>query len=140
MDLYIYKRWEICAKKAQFTHERVEYNVSLSDEPFNGSKTLKIFKTSLTFRFDKLWHLLKSVHTGENSQIQTVSNKKNAFYKHSLCFGILLVWKLYLSLHYSFKFLLTHYFCNFNCLLLLLSYFVERGIFFVRTWHSLGWR
>jgi hypothetical protein len=33
-------------------------------------------KTSLTFGFDKLWHLSKSVHTGENSQILTVSNKK----------------------------------------------------------------
>jgi hypothetical protein len=40
-------------KKAQFTHERVEYNVFLFDEPLKGSKSLKIFKTSLTFRFDK---------------------------------------------------------------------------------------
>jgi hypothetical protein len=30
----------------------------------------------LTFRFDKLSNLSKSVHTGENSQILTVSNKK----------------------------------------------------------------
>jgi hypothetical protein len=35
-----------------------------------------IFKISLTFRFDKLSNLSKSVHTGENSQILTVSNKK----------------------------------------------------------------
>jgi hypothetical protein len=28
------------------------------------------------FRFDKLSNLSKSVHTGENSQILTVSNKK----------------------------------------------------------------
>jgi hypothetical protein len=55
------------------THERVEYNVFLSDESFKGSKSLKIFKISLTFRFDKF---LQSVHTGENSQILTVSNKK----------------------------------------------------------------
>jgi hypothetical protein len=38
-------------KKAQFTHERVEYNVFLFDEPLKGSKSLKIFKISLTFRF-----------------------------------------------------------------------------------------
>jgi hypothetical protein len=42
-------------KKAQFTQERVEYNVFfLFDEPLKGSKSLKIFKISLTFRFDKL--------------------------------------------------------------------------------------
>jgi hypothetical protein len=41
-------------KKAQFTHERVEYNVFLFDETLKGSKSLKIFKISLTFRFDKL--------------------------------------------------------------------------------------
>jgi hypothetical protein len=64
-------------KKAQFTHERIEYNVFLFDEPLKDSKSLKIFKISLTFRFDKLSHLSKSVHIGENSQILTVSNKKN---------------------------------------------------------------
>jgi hypothetical protein len=53
-------------KKGQFTEERVEYNVFLFDEPLKASKSLKIFKISLTFRFD----------TGENSQILTVSNKK----------------------------------------------------------------
>jgi hypothetical protein len=63
-------------KKAQITQERVEYNVFLFDEPLKGSKLLKIFKISLTFRFDKLSNLSKSVHTGENSQILTVSNKK----------------------------------------------------------------
>jgi hypothetical protein len=41
-------------EKAQFTHERVEYNVFLFDEPIKGSKSLKTFKISLTFRFDKL--------------------------------------------------------------------------------------
>jgi hypothetical protein len=66
-------------KKAQITQERVEYNVFLFDEPLKGSKSLKIFKISLTFRFDKLSNLSKSVHTGENSQILTVSNKKNYF-------------------------------------------------------------
>jgi hypothetical protein len=64
------------AKKAQFTQERVEYNVFVFDEPLKGSKSLKMFKVSLTFRFDKLSNLSKSVHTGENSQILTVSNKK----------------------------------------------------------------
>jgi hypothetical protein len=63
-------------KKAQITQERVEYNVFLFGEPPKGSKSLKIFKISLTFRFDKLSNLSKSVHTGENSQILTVSNKK----------------------------------------------------------------
>jgi hypothetical protein len=47
-----------CKKKivvyTQFTHERVEYNVFLFDEPLKGSESLKIFKISLTFRFDKL--------------------------------------------------------------------------------------
>jgi hypothetical protein len=41
-------------KKVQFTHERVEYNVFLFDEPHKGSNSLKTFKISLTFRFDKL--------------------------------------------------------------------------------------
>jgi hypothetical protein len=41
-------------KKTQFTHERVEYNVFWFDEPLNSSKSFKIFKISLTFRFDKL--------------------------------------------------------------------------------------
>jgi hypothetical protein len=63
-------------KKAQITQERVEYNVFLFDEPLKGSKSLKIFKISLTFRFDKLSNLSKSVHTGEYSQILTVLNKK----------------------------------------------------------------
>jgi hypothetical protein len=39
---------------AQFTHERVKYDVFLFDEPLKGSKTLKIFKIRLTFGFDKL--------------------------------------------------------------------------------------
>jgi hypothetical protein len=67
-------------KKAQFTHERVEYNVFLFHEPLKGSKSLKTFKISLTFRFDKLSHLSKSVHIGENYQILTVSNKKNMYF------------------------------------------------------------
>jgi hypothetical protein len=46
--------WVFLPKKAQFTQERVEYNGFLFDEPLKGSKSLKIFKISLTFRFDKL--------------------------------------------------------------------------------------
>jgi hypothetical protein len=34
--------------------KRVEYDVFLFDEPLKGFKSLKIFKISLTFRFDKL--------------------------------------------------------------------------------------
>jgi hypothetical protein len=71
-------------KKTQFTNERVEYNVFLFDEPLKGSKSLKIFKISLTFRFDKLSNLSKSVHTGKNSQILTVSNKKIYCKQHVL--------------------------------------------------------
>jgi hypothetical protein len=40
-------------KKAQLTHERIEYNVFLFDEPLKDSKSLKIFKINLTFRIDK---------------------------------------------------------------------------------------
>jgi hypothetical protein len=64
-------------KKAQFTNKRVESNVFLFDEPRKGYKSPKIFKISLTFRFDKLSTLSKSVHTGENSQIQTVKQKSS---------------------------------------------------------------
>jgi hypothetical protein len=66
-------------KQAQITQERVEYNVFLFNEPLKGSKSLKIFKISLTFHFDKLSNLSKSVHTGENSQVLTVSNKKKIY-------------------------------------------------------------
>jgi hypothetical protein len=72
-------------KKVQFTQERVEYNVFLFDDPLKGSKSLKIFKISLTFPFDKLSHLSKSVHIGENSQILTVSNKKIVFFINNGC-------------------------------------------------------
>jgi hypothetical protein len=80
-------------KKAQITQERVEYNVFLFDEPLKDSKSLKIFKISLTFRFDKLSNLSKSVHTGENSQILTVSNKKNHFCV-KIWFIVTVVWRL----------------------------------------------
>jgi hypothetical protein len=82
-------------KKAQITQERVEYNVFLFDEPPKGSKSLKIFKISLTFRFDKLSNLLKPIHTGENSQILTVSNKN---FLYSLPSHLYL--RIYLYRHY----------------------------------------
>jgi hypothetical protein len=63
-------------RKVQFTQERIEYKIFLFDDPFKGPKSLKIFIINLMFRFDKLSHLSKSVHIGENSQILTVSNKK----------------------------------------------------------------
>jgi hypothetical protein len=56
--------------------KRVEYNVFLFDDPLKGSKLFKIFKINLTFRFDKLSHLSKSVHIGENSQILTSVEQK----------------------------------------------------------------
>jgi hypothetical protein len=64
-------------KRAQITQERVEYNVFLFDEPPKGSKSLKIFKISLTFRFDKFSNLSKSVHTGENSKNSDGVEQKN---------------------------------------------------------------
>ncbi|CAH1376043.1 unnamed protein product [Tenebrio molitor] len=66
-------------KKAQFTQERVEFNVFLFDEPLKAP-SLNIFKISLTFHFDSLSHLSKSAHTGEISQILTVSNKKKTLF------------------------------------------------------------
>jgi hypothetical protein len=38
--VYLTSLW---VKKAQFTHERVEYNVFLLDELLKGSKSLKTF-------------------------------------------------------------------------------------------------
>jgi hypothetical protein len=51
-------------KRAQFTDKRVEDDVFLFDEPLR----FKIFKISLTFRFDKLSNLSKSIYT-KDSQI-----------------------------------------------------------------------
>jgi hypothetical protein len=55
-------------KKGKFTQERVEYNIFLFNEPRKGSKSLKNFKISLSFRFDKLSNLSKSVHTREQKK------------------------------------------------------------------------
>jgi hypothetical protein len=73
-DFGICKLW----KKPNWHTNEFEY-VFLFYEPLKGSKSLKIFKINLTFRFDKWWHLSKSVHIGENSQILIVSNKKRIF-------------------------------------------------------------
>jgi replication initiation and membrane attachment protein DnaB len=64
-------------KKSNLHKNELNTRFFLFDDPLKGSKSRKIFKINLTFRFDKLSHLSKSVHTGENSQILTVSNKKN---------------------------------------------------------------
>jgi hypothetical protein len=40
-------------KKAQFTHERVEYNVFLFDEHLKALKFKSLKIVSLAFRFDK---------------------------------------------------------------------------------------
>jgi hypothetical protein len=62
--------------------------------------------------------------------------------KSGIQVGILLVWKVYLSLHFSFIFsiwkwtdiiLLTHYFCDFNCSLLLLNHTLLREVFFCQN-------
>jgi hypothetical protein len=73
-----------CQKKANLHNNELNTPFFLFDEPLKGSKSLKIFKISLTFRFDKLSNLSKSVQRGENSQILTVSNKKN-FFLHFPC-------------------------------------------------------
>jgi hypothetical protein len=70
-------------KKGQFTQERVKYVFFLFGEPLKDCKSLKIFKISLKFRFDKLSNLSKSVHTEENSQIPTVPNKKISIFQIS---------------------------------------------------------
>jgi hypothetical protein len=63
-------------KKAQFTHERVKYNVFLFDEPLKGFKSLKIFKISLTFRFDKLTFIKIRSHRRKFSNSDSVEQKK----------------------------------------------------------------
>jgi hypothetical protein len=66
-------------KKHKLHKNELNTTFFCSTSPPKGSKWLKIFKISLTFRFDKLSNSSKSVHTGENSQILTVSNKKKCF-------------------------------------------------------------
>jgi hypothetical protein len=59
-------------KRAQFTQERVEYKVFLFDEPLKGRKSLKMFKISSTFRFDKLSNLSKSIQRRKFSDSDSV--------------------------------------------------------------------
>jgi hypothetical protein len=68
-------------KKRNLHKNELNTTFFCSTSPPKRSKWLKIFKISLTFRFDKLSNSSKSVHTGENSQILTVSKKKNYFLK-----------------------------------------------------------
>jgi hypothetical protein len=64
-------------KRVQFTQEQVEYNVFLFDDHLKGSKSLKIFKINLTFRFDKLSHLSKiRSHRTKFSNSDSVEPKK----------------------------------------------------------------
>jgi hypothetical protein len=53
----------------------VEYKVFLFDEPLKGPKSLKMFKISLTFRFDKLSNLLKSIQRRKFSDSDSVEQK-----------------------------------------------------------------
>jgi hypothetical protein len=71
-------------KKRKLHKNELNTRFFCSTTPSKGSKWLKIFKFSLTFRFDKLSNLSKSAHTGENSQILTVSNKKIIFAPNNL--------------------------------------------------------
>jgi hypothetical protein len=42
---FVWHEWAYeCQKKAQFTHERVEYKVVFFDKPIKGSKSLKMCK------------------------------------------------------------------------------------------------
>jgi hypothetical protein len=68
-----------CQKRPNLQTNELNTTFFLFDEPLKGSKSLKIFKIKLMFRFNKLSHLSKSVHIGENSEILTVSNKKKIF-------------------------------------------------------------
>jgi hypothetical protein len=69
-----------CQKKPKLHKNELNTTFFCSTSPPKGSKSLKIYKISLTFCFDKLSNLSKSVHTGENSQILTVLNKKKKFF------------------------------------------------------------
>jgi hypothetical protein len=43
-----------CQKKSNLHKNELNTTFFLFDDPFKGSKSLKIFKINLTFRFDKL--------------------------------------------------------------------------------------
>jgi hypothetical protein len=95
-------------KKAQFPHERVEYNVFLFDEPVKGSESLKIFKISLAFRFDnwicdiyqnpftqekilKFWHCRTKKETNLAKSAPILLNLRNYL---STCYVQLFKWKI----------------------------------------------
>jgi hypothetical protein len=67
-----------CQKRPNLHTNELNTTFFCSTSPLKAPNRLKP-KISLTFRFDKLWHLSKSVYIGENSQILTVSNKKIFF-------------------------------------------------------------
>jgi hypothetical protein len=78
---YLFNEWAFnlahsYQKKPNSHKNELNTKFFLFDAPLKGSKSLKIFKINLTFRFDKLSHLSKSVHIGENSQILSVEQKK----------------------------------------------------------------
>jgi hypothetical protein len=64
-------------KKVQFTQERVEYNVFLFDDTLKGSKSLKIFKINLTFRFVTFIKIRS--HRRKFSNSDSVEQKINFF-------------------------------------------------------------
>jgi hypothetical protein len=72
-------------KKRKLHKNELNTTFFCSTSPPKGSKWLKIFKISLTFRFDKLSNSSKPVHTGEKSQILTVSNKNSSLFKEFVC-------------------------------------------------------
>jgi hypothetical protein len=90
-----------CQKRPNLHTNELNTTFFCSTSPLKAPKSIKIFKISLTFRFDKLWQLSKSVHTGENSQILTVSNTK----QHCLICRI-----IYQNTFNNFFFTLTEFF------------------------------
>jgi hypothetical protein len=86
-----------CQKKANLHKNELNTPFFCSTSSLKALNRLK----SLTFRFDKLSNLSKSGQTGENSQILTVSNKKNIFSAFSFCVVIVIFIEVVLSDHFS---------------------------------------
>jgi hypothetical protein len=72
---FFWNEWATSTKKAQFTQERDEYNAFLFNELLKSSKSLKIFKISLTFRFDKLTFIKIRSHRRKFSNSDSVEQK-----------------------------------------------------------------
>jgi hypothetical protein len=72
------------AKKSQFTQGRIEYKVFfLFDDPLKGSKSLKIFKISLTFYFDNVVTFIKIRSPRRKfSNSDSVEQKKKKHFKY----------------------------------------------------------